>query len=302
MFHLRSLILSALFLIGLLFASVQGLEGKEQTDIKAKTRQNCLWQVSHKDKIMYIQGSIHLLRAQDYPLNSSIINAYEQADSLVLEVDMNEITKPAFMMSMIQEASLKDSSLETVLDEETYQYAKEKMASLGMKMKYYNRLKPWYMCTTVLVSRLSQLGFNATLGLDQHFFKKAKKDSKEIIGLEEASEQMTIMSKASGLDPNRYVRMSFEDIDNIEEQMDSLVQSWREGNLAGLEPLLASLDDYPEIYNIILKERNHKWIPQLKKCLLSDKTHFVVVGALHMVGPDSILKLLEKEGYTLKQL
>ena len=59
--------------------------------------------------------------------------------------------------------------------------------------------------------------------------------------------------------------------------------------------------DEPEIRERLLVERNRNWIPHIEKCLKSDEKCFVVVGAAHLVGPDSVVDLLQKAGYKVEQ-
>jgi uncharacterized protein YbaP (TraB family) len=49
----------------------------------------------------------------------------------------------------------------------------------------------------------------------------------------------------------------------------------------------------------LLTNRNQKWIPKIK-AFSKDKSVFYAVGAAHLGGPNGILRLLMKEGYTLK--
>jgi uncharacterized protein YbaP (TraB family) len=49
----------------------------------------------------------------------------------------------------------------------------------------------------------------------------------------------------------------------------------------------------------LLTNRNQKWIPKIKT-FSKDKAVFYAVGAAHLGGPNGILRLLMKEGYTLK--
>ena len=44
-------------------------------------------------------------------------------------------------------------------------------------------------------------------------------------------------------------------------------------------------------------ERNRKWVPRIKVELKSGKPTAIVAGALHVSGPKSIVRLLEKRGY-----
>jgi uncharacterized protein YbaP (TraB family) len=62
-----------------------------------------LWEIQGTDNKIFLLGSVHLLRAQDYPLPSKINEVYENADIVVMEIDLaglDLIQTQALMQSM----------------------------------------------------------------------------------------------------------------------------------------------------------------------------------------------------------
>ena len=51
-----------------------------------------------------------------------------------------------------------------------------------------------------------------------------------------------------------------------------------------------------------MRDRNLRWLPALERMLASERAHFVAVGALHLVGEDGLLALLEARGYSVERL
>src|SRR5690242_1520839 len=54
-----------------------------------------LWKVSDRDNAVYLLGSFHLLKADDYPLSSDIDQAFAKADKVVFEVPPEQMQDPA---------------------------------------------------------------------------------------------------------------------------------------------------------------------------------------------------------------
>ena len=78
---------------------------------------------------------------------------------------------------------------------------------------------------------------------------------------------------------------------------------WQEGDMQALEDLLQEdFEEYPEMYDALLKDRNLNWIKQLQPMLNDSDVYLVIVGAAHMLGEDGMVKLLEKQGYSVEQL
>jgi uncharacterized protein YbaP (TraB family) len=52
----------------------------------------------------------------------------------------------------------------------------------------------------------------------------------------------------------------------------------------------------PALYQSLLVGRNRKWIARIERLLDDDKNYLVIVGTAHLVGRDSVIDLLKKDG------
>ena len=84
-------------------------------------------------------------------------------------------------------------------------------------------------------------------------------------------------------------------------QIRTLMAAWKGGDAAGLERiLLDGTKESPQIYQALFVDRNKRWVPKIEACLAKARC-MVVVGAGHMVGPDGLIDMLSKRGYTVSQ-
>jgi uncharacterized protein YbaP (TraB family) len=98
------------------------------------------------------------------------------------------------------------------------------------------------------------------------------------------------------------LKTTMEDLDREVEGVKELAEAWRFGNVAAIEKMtLTTLKEAPELYQKLLVERNHNWIPHVEKCLTDKAGCFIVVGAAHLVGPDGLPTLLAKKGLKVTQ-
>ena len=67
------------------------------------------------------------------------------------------------------------------------------------------------------------------------------------------------------------------------------------------EAALGALVESPELYERLLVERNRNWVEPVEACIKEKTACFVVVGAAHLVGPDSLVALLRKKGHNVEQ-
>lgn len=99
---------------------------------------------------------------------------------------------------------------------------------------------------------------------------------------------------------NEFVMYSIHDLQESNEKFVEMIEAWKTGDSKLMtEELSVFQIDYPEIYNTIVKERNDDWKIQLENLL---QTEFVIVGVLHLYGPDGIFQQMKAKGYKINPL
>jgi uncharacterized protein YbaP (TraB family) len=293
-----------LFGVSLLFAffiSESGLHAKSPA--VQQTEKSCLWTVDTQSNRIYLLGSLHLLKPDDYPLSASINRAYKESQLLFFETDMEAMQQPA-MLVKIQQLALypEEENLLQNLDGRTRKALEKKMADLGLPLELYIRFKPWLVATDLAVQELKKLGFNPMYGIDVHFFYKAKADGKEIGFLEPAEFQINLLGNMVEQDQNDFLSQTLKDLEVVNELAGDLVRSWKDGDADRLHELLSkSFGDYPHLHDRLLIQRNKNWIKEIEAAMQLNKNVLFVVGAGHLVGPESVVDLLKKKGYQVKQ-
>jgi uncharacterized protein YbaP (TraB family) len=82
--------------------------------------------------------------------------------------------------------------------------------------------------------------------------------------------------------------------------MAQLSDRWRAGSLDELaDQLLQDFAPFPGLYESLVANRNRAWAKRLATLARSDSELLVVVGALHLVGRDNLVELLEAEGFAV---
>ena len=80
-----------------------------------------LWEVAGEKNSVFLLGSIHLLRPEDYPLPSAIDTAYAEAEVLIMEVDMDDIDPIATQASFARYGLSQDGrTLRDLMGEALY--------------------------------------------------------------------------------------------------------------------------------------------------------------------------------------
>jgi len=263
-----------------------------------------MWMAEGTSNRVYLLGSVHLLRAQDHPLPRIIDDVYDEAETLYMELDMDDLD-PLLMQSTINRLGMLDegTSLQDVMGDELYAEAKARAAELELPLDMLERTEPWLAAITVEQLALARIGFNPSYGVEMHLLKKASSDGKEILGFESVEQQLAYLDGLS-LDAQRDLLMqTLAESAAIQDLMDDLILAWRSGDIDYLErTLLEDVSGYPELYDTIVASRNRLWVDTIDALLEQREDYLVVVGALHLVGDDGVPQLLEQRGVRITQM
>ena len=171
-------------------------------------------------------------------------------------------------------------------------------------MMALQRMKPWLVAITLMAPTLQAAGFKPELGIDRHFFDRAKDSGMKRQALETMAYQLDRFDSLSPKLQEELLKTTMEDLDN---EVDGRQGTWRRRGRSATSRALEkmTLDDAEgsagALSERLLVERNHNWIPHVEACLKQNSGCFIVVGAAHLVGPDGLPTLLSKKGYKVTQ-
>jgi len=269
----------------------------------AAQEKSLLWQVSRDDKSIFLLGSIHYLRKDNYPLNQTILNALDASKRLVLEIDLNRTSTESAQRSTLEKAIYRDgTTLAQNVSPETYELASRRANELGLDMRILNPMKPWFAALTMIAINLQRMGFDPKFGVDRHLAERAKSSGKPTSGLETLESQLGIFDQLSNREQELMLRETVEEIERLNKEINAIVQAWLKGDDYRLTTLLlAGMQEYPDLYENVLVERNRRWVTDIEKLVQQGSGAMVVVGAAHLVGKDSVVEMLKAKGYSVEQ-
>ena len=263
-----------------------------------------LWRAQGVSNSVYLLGSIHLLRAEDHPLPSIIDAAYEDAEVLVMELDMDDLDAAATQRLFNENGILRDgTTLRDLMGEQLYQRAAIAAEANDIPIDLLAKSEPWLAAITVEMMALYRIGFDPKLGVELHMTSLAVKDGKPIEGLEAMEEQLAFLDGLS-LDAQRYMLLqALEDSATMRESIDEMIHAWRYGDTEFLESeLLDSVAKHEELSDALVTNRNRRWVSKIDEFLDDPDDYLVIVGALHLVGKAGVPNLLAEKGVTIRQL
>jgi uncharacterized protein YbaP (TraB family) len=272
--------------------------------LRAVPQPSFLWKATGRQNVVYLAGSVHVLTKDYYPLSPALNLAFKDADLLVEEVDLAEMLAPDSQLKLLMRGMLPENqSLQKVLSPATYSVVSKRLSDLGMPLEPLQRFKPWLLALTIMSMGWQAAGFDPQLGLDKHFYDRALAEGKQIQGLETVDYQISRFDQMTMEQQDHMLSQSLKDLDTQQNEVTKLADAWRSGDVPTVERIvLQGLKDDAAMYQRLLVERNRNWLPKLESYFTRQGRTFVVVGAAHLVGPDSVLALLKAKGYQIEQL
>lgn len=267
-----------------------------------------LWEVRSGNNTVYLFGTIHVGKADFYPLPAAVESAYRESSVLALEVDpANEQEAVNAVMSAMY---APPDSIENHLAPALLSSVVELSAGYGVRFQQIRQMKPYLLMFTLTTLEYARLGYSATQGLESHFSQRARAQGKRVVSLESMSQQMQMLDNLSPQLQAAMLQITVEEITNgeVAKLVAEMIAAWRTGDTRALDTVLSveerRLPDElaREFHERFLTERNISMARQVERMLHSGERVFVAVGALHMVGEDGIPALLSELGYKVTPL
>lgn len=264
---------------------------------------HCLWKVEGRTNTAYLFGSIHFLTKDFYPLPAPIEEAYKQSQIVVFETDFETMEAPEAQLKMVQAGQYPPGqTLKQQVSKETYAELDSFLTkSVGIGSAF-DQFKPWMVAVALLGLELKKLGFDPEHGVDKHFFTRAKKDRKSVVALETVDFQLGLFTGLTKEENEAMLKETLQEIGGFKQMLSEITTAWKTGDAQKLDALiLDAMRDYPQVHKKLLLDRNRQWADKIEKLLADGKNIFVVVGAAHLVGKDSMVDLLSGKKLKVQQ-
>lgn len=256
-----------------------------------------LWKISGNglNKPSYLFGTIHL--TCDTSLDENTLNALEATEQLYLELDMDD---KSIQMQMMKLMMMKDGAkLSTLLSPEDFKILDEFMKkNLNMSAKLFDSFKP-FMISSMLFPKMLDC---KSKSVESELMKITKEQNEEIFGLEIAEDQMKVFDEISYQDQAEELLKTVKDnLEKDKKEFNEMMAIYQNKDIEGMLKMMSDSDNKitSENQDILLNDRNKKWIPIMIK-IMKDKPTFFGVGAGHLAGEEGVIKLLRKKGYKVE--
>lgn len=269
----------------------------QKTDIE----NSVFWEIRGKDlsQPSYLFGTFHLMGSRYIDSLTHVMDKFNSGRTIVGELLLDS----TMTMKMMAAARLQETTLDRLLSSEHFQQTAVWLKELsGYDLKMFNSMNPMTI-QIFLMTMLQQKYFPLDLAhdtpMDMYFQNRAKNEGKKLVGLETFEVQVNALYHQ--FTPQRQAEMLVEFVHEKEKAKAELLimnKYYREGNLTKLEELLSAQTYSKSEAEVMLDNRNKKWMEQLPG-LMKEQQTFVAVGALHLAGENGLISLFRKAGYSV---
>ncbi len=262
-----------------------------------------LWKIENGEATVHLFGTIHLMTPQVPWFTPRLRAVFAAADYLVLEVAPDELTPEVTQPLMAKYGTYpRGETLGGNIPPALYAAVVAEAQKIGLPEQALAQMRPWLAGVVLSLQIAAANGYLPQYGVDHALRSQASATGKQILGLESVEAQLSLFAAISPQAQVKLLEISMEQIKDIEGLFTTLKEAWLTGDLETLEgPLIDSMAEVPEAVDALLVRRNRAWVPQIVEMLDGGGSYFVAVGATHVIGDMSLIKMLEAEGLEVER-
>ena len=259
-----------------------------------------VWSVTDADSEVILYGTVHALPAGTQWQTDTLSAALGRAGEVWYELPEGAQNDPAMVM-LVQRLGVSDTPLSEKLSGDVKAKLDARMAELGVDAAMTEPMQPWLAAITLPALQMMQSGYQAQEGVETVL--QARDDSLGQRSFETAEQQLRFFADMPEAQQIAMLEETLDDMEDGTDQLDRLAEAWRTGDVGTLEAeFIDGMESYPELYQILIVDRNRDWAEQLDREMQGAGVDFVAVGAGHLVGPDGVPAMMAAKGYDVKVL
>lgn len=275
--------------------------GQGQQAAQARTEGPALWRLSDQDSEIWLLGTAHMLPPDLAWQTPKIEAALAAADTVMFETPIDDagkqdIGKLAAVYGR-NPPGVTLSSLLTPADRETLARV---CKAVNADPAALEDAKPWLAAVGLSVSYVVAKGFDPNAGAEQVLDAKAA--DKKRAYFETGEQQIRFFADLPIGAQVEFLRATLAEIETQDEDLVPMNKAWARGDTAKLAGYFAKMDKElsPQVYNTLIRDRNERWVTQIREIMAGSGKTFIAVGAAHLIGEGSVVTLLRKQGYKVE--
>ncbi len=281
-------------------------EGAAPATIKAKERASPpMWRLADADSEIWLLGTFHILPPELDWRSDALAAAADAAETYWFEAEVDTPAAQQKTMQIMTAQGFNKSgvTLTSLLDTEDRAQLAAVAADVSLATATLDPMRPWLAFLHISVQFIVAQGFDPSSGVETILLREARMRGRKLRFFETIDQQLGLFTKLPPETEKKLLVVTLRDWDKQKGDFDALFDAWRNGDEDAIDRLMnqAMHDEAPEIFEILVANRNKVWADQIATAMSGSGRILVAVGAGHLVGDVSVPALLREKGFTVER-
>lgn len=270
----------------------------------AHSARPALWSVADADTTIYLFGTIHLLPENYKWRTAKFDQAVDNSQQLVLETIVDDKNPSKIMAAM---SSLAFSPDLPPLAERVEPTKRDALAAAikksGFPPQALDRMETWAAAFILLGNQFRDMGLKGGDGVEAVLRNAYTAKGKPIGELETNVEQLGFFDTLPEKAQRQLLEGAITPAADMKKDFGGMLAAWSRGDVKAIARTFNhELSASPELKQALIKRRNQNWVKWIEQRMTSPGSILIAVGAGHLAGEDSVIEMLKKDGYRVRQV
>jgi uncharacterized protein YbaP (TraB family) len=264
-----------------------------------------LWQVSDSDTTIYLFGTIHLLPENYQWRTAKFDQAVAKSNQLVIETIVDD-KDPTKIMSAMASLAFNTPNLPPLIDRvppDKRPALAEAIRKSGFPPNAFDRMETWAAAFILLGNQYREMNLKGDQGVEAVLRQSFASAGKPIGELESNLQQFSFFDSMPEKAQVALLEGALADSDAADQEFTGMLKAWSSGDVAGIGRTFdRDLAGSPDLAQALIHKRNANWSRWIEQRMAQPGAIMIAVGAGHLAGRDSVIALLEKDGYRVRRV
>lgn len=260
----------------------------------AQDDNSLLWRISGNGmrQPSYLFGTIHLICPDDYIWTDKMQRSLDSSTEVCFELDLDD---PSLLMQVAMGMTAEsETKLSDFFTPEDYELLSKFLSdSMNINIALFQKMKP---AALLSLFATNMLNCSTPISYENRIMEMADEAYKEVIGLEDAREQIELINKLPDDSVVIDIMTTIKEYDKERDEYKDLIKAYKEQNLPVLQRLIEETAETGGDLTSFIDDRNKKWIIRMVE-YMDQAPVFFAVGAGHLYGENGLVQLLKAEGF-----
>lgn len=263
--------------------------------VAAQNQKSLLWKITgrHMAQPAYLLGTVHMFDTSLYHLPQAAFDKVQQVKKVYFELDFGKIN-PAAMMSSIfvtDTSQRLDKLLDAAALAKLQSLARQSPTLQALGKNMY-RLKPIYLSAFLMNN-------GKVLSVDMELYHAALIHKDSVGGLETLQEQLNAINAIPIATQARMLSDMLNRFTSADDMIQNLTRIYARQDIDHMMQEMNEDMPLDDNFNSTLINKRNLVMDKRMEALIGTQPTLIAVGSGHLGGPDGLLALLRKHGYTL---